>query len=318
MKFEINKVYNKDCLAGIRELPSESIDLVITSPPYYNAREYSQWSSLEEYLEDMRDILIEIKRVMKNHRYIIWNVGDVVSQVGDAKWNTRKLPLGAYFTVMMEEIGLLFIDDYIWDKGEPQSKRGVGRPKYPFYQYPTNVYEHILVFRKSEENREKIACPVCNSLKVVSNSKTSIGVQSWECKNEDCPARSKGGRGKRFSERSILMDESKDDINLIDDETLSLWRRDIVRINPVIKINNKKENTLGHTAPFPKEIPDMAIKYFSRVGDVVLEPFSGSGTTALSCITNSRNYLAFEKDTLYYENSIKRISEFKKEFKGDD
>lgn len=305
-----NKIYNEDCLRGIRKLPSKSVDLIVTSPPYYNAREYSHWGSLEDYLSDMEDILIEIKRVLKNHRYIIWNVGDIVSQIGDAKWSTRKLPLGAYFTIMMEKLGLLYIDDYIWDKGEPQSKRGVGRPKYPFYQYPTNVYEHILVFRKSEENKEKIACPVCNSMKVVSNSKTSIGVQSWECKNAECEAQSSGGRGKRFSERSILMEESKEDINLIDDETLALWRRDIVRINPVIKINSKKENKVGHSAPFPIEIPDMAIKYFSRVGDTVLEPFSGSGTTIISAIKNSRNYIGFEKDKGYYENSLARINEF--------
>ena len=71
---------------------------------------------------------------MKNHKYIVVNVGDVTSQVGKSKWSVRKLPLGAMFIMMLEEVGFEFIDNYIWDKGEPQSKRHLGNPQYPFYQ----------------------------------------------------------------------------------------------------------------------------------------------------------------------------------------
>lgn len=304
---ELNKIYNEDCLEGMKRIPDGSVDLIVTSPPYFNAREYSQWETLEEYLSDMKDILKECKRVVKNHKYIIYNVGDIVSHIGGAKWNTRKLPLGAYFTTMMEGLGLLFIDDIIWDKGEPQSKRNLGNPPFPYYQYPVNVYEHILIFRKSDINTQKIACPVCDDTIVVSNSQSSIGVQSWECKNPKCPQKSKSGRGKRFSERSIMMESYKIDANKIDEEILKKWRRDIVRLNPVYKINNKKENTIGHSAPFPIDIPEMALSFYTGVGDLVLDPFLGSGTTAIACINTNRNYIGFELDKRYCDIANERI-----------
>jgi DNA modification methylase len=310
---EINKIYNEDCLVGMKRLPSKSIDLTVTSPPYYNARDYSQWNTFDNYMEDMKNVFSELYRVMKNHRYVVINVGDIAGQIGKAKWSTKKIPLGAYFTVMMEQIGYQYVDNYIWDKGEPQSKRHLGNPPYPFYQYPINCYEHILIFVKHELDEEKVPCPICNELKVVSNSQTSIGVQSWECKNQQCSQRSKSDRGKRFSKRSVMMEDYKKQENYIDSDFVKKWRRDIVKINPVIKINSKGENIVGHSAPFPKEIPEMAIRYFSGVGDIVLDPFMGSGTTAISAIDMNRSFLGFEISKEYCDVINKRIEEVRKQ-----
>lgn len=282
---------------------------MVTSPPYYNAREYSQWESVDEYLKDMRVIFQLAYDKLNNHRYLVLNVGDITAQVGKAKWSVRKLPLAAYFIVMLEEIGFQFIDDYIWDKGEPQSKRHLGNPPYPFYQYPVNCYEHIIVFVKNKLDKEKIPCPVCNEIITQSNSQSSINVQSWECKNPNCPEKSKAGRGKRFSRRSIMMNDYKKEENYIGRDFIDKWRRDIVRINPVIKTNSKGENLLGHTAPFPEDIPEMAIRYFSGVGDLVLDMFAGSGTTQVVAKRLRRNYLGFEIHKEYCDLANKRINE---------
>ena len=304
---KLNRVYNMDCLKGLKQLNDNSIDLMVTSPPYYNAREYSQWNTVEEYMEDMKNIFAELYRCMKNHKYIVVNVGDVVCQVGKSKWSVRKLPLGAMFTMMLEEVGFEFIDDYIWDKGEPQSKRHLGNPPYPFYQYPVNCHEHILVFAKHQLDKTKIPCPICNEIIVVSNSQSSIGVQSWECKNPNCSEKSKSGRGKRFSIRSIMMNDYKQDENLIDTEFIQKWRRDIIKINPVVKINSKGNNILGHSAPYPTDIPEMAIRYFSGINDVVLDIFMGSGTTDVVAKQLKRNYLGFELNEEYAKLSNERI-----------
>ncbi len=306
----INKTHNIDCESGMRELNDESIDLVITSPPYFNAREYSQWETVTDYMTDMKNIFTEVYRILKNHKVIVVNVGDIVSQVGNAKWDTRKLPLGAYFTVMLENIGFTFIDDYIWDKGEPQSKRHLGNPPYPFYQYPVNVYEHILIFEKNELSTNKIPCPVCNKTITVSNSQTKQGVQSWECKNQQCPEKSKTGRGKRFSARSVMMSDYQQEKNEIPKWFVEKWRRDITKINPVHKFVTTGENIVGHSAPFPKDIPEMAIRYFSGVEDVVLDPFMGSGTTGIVCKKLNRNYIGFELDKEYCELANKRVEEY--------
>lgn len=298
---------NINCLDGMKCLNDESMDLFVTSPPYFNAREYSQYSNTKEYMDIMRNIFQEAYRTLKNHKYVVLNVGDIISQIDKAKWSTKKLPLGAMFTIMMEEIGFEFIDDYIWDKGEPQSKRHIGNPPYPFYQYPVNCYEHILIFVKHEFNNKKIPCPICNETIVVSNSCSGIGIQSWECKNPSCQTKSKSGRGKRYSERSIMMNNYKTKENIISNDFIKTWRRDIVKINPVIKINNKKENKIGHTAPFPKEIPEMAIRYFSGKGDIVCDMFMGSGTTAIVCEELCRKWIGFEMSEEYCEIIKKRM-----------
>lgn len=286
----------------------DSIDLMVTSPPYYNAREYSQWETVEDYMNDMKNIFIEVFRTLKNHHYIIVNVGDISCQVGKAKWSVRRLPLGAMFTMMLEDIGFEWIDDYIWDKGEPQSKRHLGNPPYPFYQYPVNCYEHILVFAKHKLDKTKIPCPDCGELIIQSNSCSGIGVQSWECKNPKCPTKSVKGRGKRFSTRSIMMNGYQTEENEIDRDFIHNWRRDIVRITPVIKTNCKGENIVGHTAPFPEEIPEMAIRYYSGVNDLVVDIFSGSGTTCRVAKKLNRQYLGFELNEEYCELSQKELN----------
>lgn len=304
---EKNKIYNIDCLEGLKQMSDESIDLIVTSPPYFNAREYSQWETVEAYMQDMKDIFTEAYRTVKNHHYIIVNVGDISCQVGKAKWSVRRLPLGAMFTMMLEEIGFEWVDDYIWDKGEPQSKRHLGNPPYPFYQYPVNCYEHILVFSKHKLDKTKIPCPDCGELIIQSNSCSGIGVQSWECKNPNCPTKSAKGRGKRFSTRSIMMNDYQVKENEIDRDFIHNWRRDIVRITPVIKVNCKGENTVGHTAPFPEEIPEMAIRYYTGIDDLVVDIFSGSGTTCRVAKRLKRNYIGFELNKEYCENSQKEI-----------
>lgn len=304
-----------DCEKGLNLLSDNFIDLIVTSPPYYNAREYSQYSSLDTYMNTMKNIFSIAFDKLKNHHYCVINVGDITAQVGESKWTNRKLPLGAYFITMMEDIGYTYIDDYIWDKGEPQSKRSIGNPPYPFYQYPVNCYEHILVFCKHKLDKTKIPCPDCHETITQSNSCVGIGIQSWECKNPNCPTKSEHGRGKRFSARSIMMNDYQIKENLIPTETIKKWRRDIVRINPVVKINNKGENLIGHTAPFPIDIPDMAIKFYSGVSDLVVDPFIGSGTTAIAAIQNNRKYIGFEINKEYYDMLIKRLKNTNRTYK---
>jgi len=304
---EINKNYNEHNLETMRKMPDNFIDLTVTSPPYFNAREYSQWETVDDYYSEMKDIFTMIFQKTKNHRYFVLNVGDIVSHLGGSKWNVKRLMLGARCICMLEDIGFEIIDDYIWDKGEPQTKRNLGNPPYPFYQKPVNCYEHIIIAEKNVIDKTKINCPDCNKNITVSNSFTKNNVQSWECKNPDCKTKSKSKRGKRFSSRSIMMNNSKTDDNLIRDDLIKKWRRDIIKMNPVIKINYKGENKLGHTAPFPRELPEMAILFFSCVGDVVYDPFAGSGTTLIMSILNNRNYIGSEISSEFCDVIEKRI-----------
>lgn len=71
------KIVCGDCLTALRAMKSESVQLMVTSPPYYNAREYSTWDNLDSYLADMKVIIDECYRVLDNHRAFVFNVGDI-------------------------------------------------------------------------------------------------------------------------------------------------------------------------------------------------------------------------------------------------
>lgn len=281
------KIIWGDCLKVLKKMDSESIHLMVTSPPYYNAREYSQWENINSYLEDMKNIIKESYRVLDNHRVWVFNVGDIFDNPNTktkSVWGKIRIPLGAYFIKIFEECGFSFIDDIIWDKGEVQSERHKNGDKpYPMYQYPMNCYEHLLIFHKHRLDLTRYPCPQCGSLRVSGNTQSEPGLQSWECKNDLCFKRSASNRGKRFSLKTNLVQskDSQNEHNKIDTELIKKWRRDIVRFSPVIKINSKGENILGHSAPFPEDIPEMAVRFFTYIGEKVLDPFAGSFTTAI-------------------------------------
>lgn len=280
------KIIWGNCLNALQGMKSESIHLMVTSPPYYNAREYSQWKNLNEYLDEMRLIIKEAYRVLDNHRVFVFNVGDIFDNDNistTSTWGKRRIPLGAYFIKIFEEEGFTFVDDYIWDKGEVQSERHKnGNKPYPFYQYPMNCYEHILIFHKHRNDSTRYPCPVCGCLKVNGNAYSEIGLKSWECKNLECFERSKANRGKRFSLKTLTTQSRQEEKYVIDKDYIKKWRRDIIKLSPVIKINSKGENILGHTAPFPFEIPEFAIKMFSYPDEYVLDPFGGSFTSVIA------------------------------------
>jgi DNA modification methylase len=306
------KIIWGDCLEKLKSFPSESVGLMCTSPPYYNAREYSTWSNLNEYLSFMTEIIQECYRVLDNHRVFVFNISDVVDNdnLNDIKcWGERKIPLPYYFVKIFEDCGFTYVDDIIWDKGEVQSSRHKNKSTpYPFYQYPLNCYEHILIFHKHRLEKDvKYPCSLCGSLNVKSNSYTYKGLRSWECCNPNCN-RSESDRGKRFSLKTIITQDEqkqKQPLNIIPSEFVDNWRRDIHKLSPVIKINGKKENKLGHTAPFPFEIPEMAIRYYSYEGDVVLDMFGGSFTTAIQAYKLNRIGVGIELRKDLFEECIK-------------
>ncbi len=307
------KIIWGNCFDAMRGMNSESIHLMVTSPPYYNAREYSQWKNLNDYLDDMRMIIREAYRVLDNNRVFVFNVGDIFDNdniTTKSTWGKRRIPLGAYFTKIFEEEGFTFVDNFIWDKGEVQSERHKnGNKPFPFYQYPMNCYEHILIFHKHRNDTTRYPCPICGCLKVNGNAYSEIGLKSWECKNLKCFERSKANRGKRFSLKTIMTQGRQEDKFTIETDFIKKWRRDIIKINPVIKINSKGVNTLGHTAPFPAEIPEFAVKMFSYPDEYVLDPFGGSFTSVIAAKQLGRIGVGIELNKqMFGKSSVQNLS----------
>ena len=129
---------------------------------------------------------------------------------------------------------------------------------------------------------------------------------SWECKNLECFERSKSNRGKRFSLKTNLTQNIlKREGNEVPHDLIKKWRRDIIKFSPVIKINSKRENKLGHTAPFPEDIPEMAVSFYTHKGDIVLDPFAGSFTTAIVANKLDRIGVGMELRKDLFEKAIK-------------
>lgn len=247
-KCDIDKsiIYHGDAYDVLRELSNNSIDGVVTSPPYYNAKTYSQWGNIYCYLYDMYNISKEIYRVMKDGAIFLFNIFDYFdneNNVSLSAMGNKRMILGAYMIDIFQRIGLTIVGNIIWNKGEIQGHRSFNQGNLtPYYQAPLNCWEHILILSKGQPNNKY----------------------------------------------SDLVSQIKD-------------------LRPVVKMVHGK-NILGHDAPFPTDIPEMIIKKMSE-NDVILDPFLGSGTTAIVANMYNVKSIGIEKNDAYYELCKSRISQ---------
>ena len=128
----------------------------VTSPPYYNAREYAQWPNIYCYLYDMYGVIKECYRVLKPGAFFLFNVFDnfdnersiVFSAMGN-----KKLVLSSMLCDLFRRAGFKLCGNVVWDKGEIEGKRAFnGGNHSPYYQSPFNCWEHILVFAKLQNS----------------------------------------------------------------------------------------------------------------------------------------------------------------------
>ena len=97
--------------------------------------------------------------------------------------------------------------------------------------------------------------------------------------------------------------------NTVHADLLKKWRRDIVNLPPVIKINSKGENIVGHTAPNSLEIPLHAISAFTGAGEMVLDPFAGSGTTLDAAESLGRHWIGIDQSAEAIDVMQKRLED---------
>lgn len=254
---EISYVINGDAFDVLAGLPKGCASAAVTSPPYFNAREYSQWKNMYLYYIDMFNIVRNALMVLDDGGIFVYNIGDINGNemtVAKSNMGIKRMLLGAYSILIFEKAGYELVENYIWNKGEPQSKRNTNDGNFtPHYQKPVNCYEHIFVFKR------------------------------------------------------------KDDLLKINFDLPDKWKTYITNFVPVYKINCYGENILGHTAPYPEDIPDLAISLCGRRDKYLLDPFLGSGTTVIAANKNGCCGIGIEFSKEYAELSKDRI---KKECPG--
>ena len=229
----------------MNELDNESIQLVVTSPPYYNAPfDFpGLFKDYDEYLNLIKDVGKEIYRVLEKGRIACFVVQDV-------RIDGELYPIVADIIKIMKKIGFKYRDKIIWRKPEGyiriSRRSGVQiQHPYPMYFYPDNIYEEIIIFQKGKFNYSKIP--------------------------------------------QSVKEQSKIDINkfLREKWYLSVW--DITNVLPSNKLSK-------YTAAFPEELVERLIRLYSYVGETVLDPFLGTGTTSLVAKKLGRNSVGYEID----------------------
>ncbi len=141
----------------LQETPSESVDLVFTSPPYYNARpEYSEYLTYEGYLLKIRKIIHQAHRVLNEGRFFVMNISPVLIRRASRSEASRRIAVPFDFHRLFIEEGFEFIDDIHWVKPEGAGwATGRGRrfaaDRSPLQYKPVPVTEYVLVYRKQTD-----------------------------------------------------------------------------------------------------------------------------------------------------------------------
>ncbi len=237
-----HKLIVGNCMS-MQEIPDESVHLMVTSPPYYNAPfDYKGlFKNYDQYLGVLNRVAKEVFRVLKEGRIAVLNIDDMLV-------NGEKFPIVSDATKIFQNAGFRYRDRIIWKKpdGYLRISRRSGvllQNPYPMYFYPDNLLESILIFQKG-----------------------------------------------KFDYRSIhkeIRQASKIDIREFSDNKwyMTLW--EMTNVLPGSPLEKE-------IAAFPEELPYRIIKLFSYVGETVLDPFVGSGTTMKVARQLGRNSIGIE------------------------
>lgn len=248
----LNRIVNGDCLKLLLSLPDESVDLVVSSPPYNIGKEYEAKRELEHYLEDQRAVLRECHRVLKPTGSIFW-------QVGAFSHKGTLVPLDVKFFPILEQFGMFPRNRIVWVRqhGLHATKKFSGR------------HETILWFSKGEDFHFDL-----NAVRVP---------QKWQNK--------KSHRGENKGELSCNPEGKNPG---------DVWVFQNVK-------HNHEEQTI-HPAQFPEGLIARIILSTTPVGGVVLDPYMGTGTTAVVAREHDRQYIGAELNNDYHAVALRRLS----------
>lgn len=250
------EIYNMDAENASELIERESVDLVVTSPPYDDLRKYNgvgnTWNK-----DKFKSIALALWDVLKPGGVVVWVVNDKVENGG--KTGTA-FEQALYF----RDIGFKINDVMIWQKKNPMPQ--VRQPRY------NQVFEYMFVLSKG---KPKTFNPIMVPCKCSGQDYDST------CKNM-------GGENGRTKKHFKINDEKVDS---------NIWEIAV------------SQNKTIHPAVFPYEIPYRHIKSWTNEGDVVLDPFMGSGTTGLAALDLGRKFIGIELNNDYFELSKQRLEE---------
>ncbi len=262
-------IFHGDSAEVLKVLPDNTIDLIVTSPPYADQRKSTYGGvTTDQYVEWFLPISAQLLRVLKPTGTFILNIKEKVVN-GERSTYVMELILA------MRKQGWLWTEEFIWHKKNSYPGKWPNRFR--------DAWERLLQFNKTKKfamYQEEVMVPMGDWAKT---------------------------RLKNLSETDKLRDNSK--VGSGFGKNISNWiGRDKAYPTNVLHLatecNNKK-----HSAAFPEELPQWFIKLFTQEGDTVLDPFAGSGTTLFVAERMGRNAIGVELMDEYYQMIKEQIEE---------
>ena len=265
----MDKIINGDCREVLKHFRDNSIDLIVTSPPYADNRKNGYVGiPTDRYIEWFLPISRELLRVLKPDGSFILNVKERVIN-GERGTYIYELIL------KMREQGWIWTEEYIWHKKNTHPGFWPNRLR--------DLWEHVYHFTKSK------------NFKMFQNE-VKVPIGEWAEKRL-------ASLGKndaiRFNSRT----------NSGFGKNIANWLgKEYVLPGNVLYLATESSNK-NHSATFPVDLPLWFIKLLSKEGDLVLDPFMGSGTTAVASIRSNRHYVGIEINKTFCEVAAERIEE---------
>ena len=261
-----------DCLNVLKSLPDNSIDLIVTSPPYADQRKSTYGGiSPDKYVEWFLPISNELLRVLKPSGTFVLNIKE---KIVSGERHTYVMEL----IIEMRKQGWLWTEEFIWHKKNCFPGKWPNRFR--------DSWERLLQFNKQKDfnmYQEEVMVPMGDWAKT---------------------------RLKNLSETDKRRDNSK--VGSGFGKNVSKWvGRELAYPTNVLMMATESSNK-KHSAVFPKELPGWFIKLFTKPGDVVLDPFLGSGTTSIVSFQADRNSIGIEIDEQYHKLAVENINEYTK------
>lgn len=269
--FELDKIHLGDCGEILKAFPDNSIDLIVTSPPYaYNRKSTYGGVPIEKYVTWFLPISFQLKRVLKP-------TGSFILNIKERSVNGERHTYVIELILEMKKQGWLWTEEYIWHKKNCYPGKWKNRFR--------DAWERCLHFTKERDFKmfqEAVMVPMGKWAKI---------------------------RLSRLNETDQRRDVSK--VGSGFGKNVSHWLgRNLAYPTNVLYLATECSNR-NHSAAFPSALPDWFIRLFTQEGDVVLDPFIGVGTTALACINLKRRYIGIELKKEYYELAVLAIEEAK-------
>lgn len=313
---ELNKIYQGHCLDILKTFVDQSVNTVITSPPYWGLRDYGVdeqiglESTVEEYVNALVAVFREVKRVLRDDGTLWLNLGDAYAGSGKGAWSVKNkqkhvyvpnpegnetkinnVPIGLKpkdliglpwrVAFALQADGWYLRQDIIWNKPNAMPESVTDRP--------TKAHEYIFLLSKSPKyfyDHDVIKEPAIYGTQDIRGSRGASGPPQQKRRENKERGSFQGKYGKEAF-RAIRDTRNK----------RSVWT---VSTKPL------KE---AHFATFPEDLIEPCVLAGCPINGVVLDPFFGAGTTGLVSLKHGRNFVGIELNPKYIKIAENRLSE---------